>query len=259
MVRADGREDPAGRTSVAAVLGLINLGVKTLSNAVALSLVIRFLGRDEAGLWAMLQGISMYLGLTELGLGQTVMNIVGALFARRERQRIEETLSTALILYIYIVTPVLLIVVIGGALLPIDRIFLKSVQPDAPGSLRVLFLVTATLTLVRIPLTVFPSALLGLRELAARQWYELTLALATLLATVGVLLARGNLLALLVTTNTVSFAVMAAVYPALIRGRGFDVKVSFSRVRRELLLPFLTNSGLFFVIGLAFIVEPVRG
>lgn len=95
----------------------VNLGVGILSPLILIPLFTRLLGRELYGEFVVITSISYYLGLANLGIGQTVANRVASALANREHAEVEKLVATAfyslvavatlLLIALFILTPFL--------------------------------------------------------------------------------------------------------------------------------------------------------
>jgi O-antigen/teichoic acid export membrane protein len=72
----------------------------TLVRFVAMPILIHGLGRDRYGIYATVVSVVGYVGLLDLGIGISLTKFVAEYYARRDLKRLNEMLSTSLLLYI---------------------------------------------------------------------------------------------------------------------------------------------------------------
>jgi hypothetical protein len=244
-------ENPIRRTSLAGAMMVVTFGLRTLVNLVVISLASRFLVQDEFSLWLVLQSAAMYLALSEMGIAQSISNFTNVALVRNDRPEISRILSTAFGLYWLVVLPVMLVAVVGSWLLPPGRWLVTGMPGALAGTFQVACMLMAVLTLARVPLTVFPASLLGLRELVLWQLYELAVPITLLVATGSALALGGGIVALAVVTNA-SLAVLALlVYPVLIRPRAPFARLSLAHWDPGLVRKLFVNSSFFLSSALA--------
>lgn len=77
------------------VWSYINLGVGVLAPLILIPLFTRFLGRQLYGEYVVITSLSYYLGLANLGLGQTIANRIAAAAANRDDTQVGTLVSTA--------------------------------------------------------------------------------------------------------------------------------------------------------------------
>ena len=72
----------------------------TLIRFVAMPILIHGLGRDRYGIYATVMSVVGYVGLLDLGIGISLTKFVAEYYATRDFRRLNEMLSTSLLLYI---------------------------------------------------------------------------------------------------------------------------------------------------------------
>jgi O-antigen/teichoic acid export membrane protein len=246
-------ESPVHRTVGAGILSGVSLVLKICGNIITIPLAIRFLGKQEYGLFVVLQSLSTYFALCELGIGQSVLNFQNVAYAQGEHGQVNRILTTTFGLYCLIATPIWLLSTLVIATQPVGAWFLKDAPPLLGGYFKPYLFVVATLALLRVPLVVFPVTLLGVRESALRQWVEFANAVFLLVGTVTVLFLGGRLLALIVVTNLGLIALALSAYP-LVRVRHPEIGIGWKYWTPALLAPIFGNSIFFFLynVGLLF-------
>ncbi|MFZ0819293.1 MAG: hypothetical protein WAM91_04435 [Candidatus Acidiferrales bacterium] len=251
-------ESPVHRTIGAGALSVFNLGLKIVSNFILILVALKFLGREEYGLWILLQSLATYLALSELGISQTVCNFQNVAFARGDYKQVGRILVSTFWLYCLIVA--IAAILFSGVVLtqPVNVWFLKDPgSVSAPKFAMYLFL-AGTFALLRVPLTVFPVTLVGLREVALRQVLETVSAISLLVFTLGALIAGGKILALILATNLAYMLAQVLGY-ALTRTRHPEVRFSLSLLDKSLMGPIFGNSIFFFLYGLGLLFQRLAG
>lgn len=67
---------------------------------VSLPIIIHGLGNDRYGIYATVMGVVSYVGLLDLGIGISLTKFVAEYYARKDFRRLNDMLSTALLLYL---------------------------------------------------------------------------------------------------------------------------------------------------------------
>ena len=252
------KESPVHRTFAAWTLSLLSLGIKIGGNVVIIPLALHFLGRQDYGLWIVLQSIGTYLALSDLGIGQTVLNFQNVAYTKGDLREVNRVLTTVFGIHWIIIAAVWVIAAYIFVTQPIEKWFLK----DASGSAAFLFkgylALAGTLALLRVPLNVFPATLLGLRELTLRQFFEVAVAISVPLGTILTLLAGGKVLALIWVTNGVVIVLPLLAY-SLARSRHGYLRLSREFWTPSLFWPLLSNSLFFFLYGLGLLFQRLVG
>jgi O-antigen/teichoic acid export membrane protein len=72
----------------------------TLIRFIAMPILIRGLGQDRYGIYATVTSVVGYVGLLDLGIGISLTKFVAEYYAKRDYRRLNEMLSTSLLLYV---------------------------------------------------------------------------------------------------------------------------------------------------------------
>ena len=203
------REKPRARTVSAWVLLNASLVCKVVANIWLVRVSLDYLGTEEYAVWVTLQSVVMYLALSEAGLGQTVMNWTGDAFARGERRRVNEVITTGFGVYWILIGAAWLVLTACCLLAPVDAFFFGSGRAPVAVSFALCLWVLGTLTLARLPFVTFGAALGGLRELPLRNALEIASQVGLVAVTVLVLASGGRLLALVIGVGAILLVVTA--------------------------------------------------
>jgi O-antigen/teichoic acid export membrane protein len=150
-----------------AVWGIVTSYASTLVTAVAgfllVPIVLRFVTREDYGLWAAVGQAIGYLALLDLGIGSAVIRRTAQL---RERPDVEEaasrTISTAVAIYSGLA---LAFLAVGLSLSPVIP-HLLHLSPAQARAGRVLFLLMTAYGALSFPLRISLKALYGLQQMA---------------------------------------------------------------------------------------------
>jgi O-antigen/teichoic acid export membrane protein len=257
---------PALRTSPrpldAAVSGAFWANLLLIANTVLRSgttillmpALIAILGEEQYALWITISTVTMYVSLSEAGIGQSVVNSVGEAFARGDLTRIGQVQSTAHVLYWILVIPTAILSLACLVFLPVDRWLLADADAHH-GPLLVACLMTAiVLALARIPMLVFPGLLTGLQQMPTRLACELA---TTILVAVGTLTAAAlgaGLMGMTIAVNLLLFTATISLGLLSSRGRPW-ARLRISKFRSALLWPLAANSGFFFLMSAAAVLD----
>lgn len=242
----------------ASALAAANLALKIGSNFLLIPLSLRYLGRQEYAVWIILQSLSVYLTLSEMGIGQTIVNYENVAYARGDFDELNRIFTSVFGLYWAIVIPVW---IVGTGLLvvmPVENWFLKDVSASAATGFRGFLFLAGTLALVRVPLTVFPATLLGVRELVWRQIVDGVYAVYLLVTTFVALVAGGKILSLILVTNIGLAVIMAGSY-GLVKLRHPQVKLAPRYWSPAKIPELFGNSIFFFLYNLGLLFQRLAG
>jgi O-antigen/teichoic acid export membrane protein len=96
-MREEGTARKVVRNTLFNYLAIISV---TLVRFIAMPILIHGLGRDRYGIYATVTSVVGYVGLLDLGIGISLTKFVAEYYARRDFRRLNEMLSTSLLLYI---------------------------------------------------------------------------------------------------------------------------------------------------------------
>lgn len=242
------------RTVSANLLYVLNTVVRSFTTLAVMPLLIHWMGADEYALWVTICAVTMYVCLSEAGLGQAVVNSVGAAYARGDLERVGQIQSSAFALYWLMVTPVAVACLAALSWLPVDHWMLAPEDQGYGGLLVFCLRISILLALMRIPLLVFPAVLSGLRLLPHRLTWELATGLLAAGASVGAAWAGLGLMGVSTATNAVLLVAAAAVYLQSARNRPW-ARIRARHIRSDLFRPLATSSFFFFVISGSFLLD----
>jgi O-antigen/teichoic acid export membrane protein len=251
-------ESPVHRTFAASFLSAVNLLLKVAASFILIPITMRYLGREQYGIWVVLQSFAGYLALSELGIGQTVCNFQNVAFARDEHDDINRILFTTLGIYCFVAMVAWSLFISFTLAAPVVQWLLKDPSYGNLVHFRACLLLTGTFVLLRIPLTVFPVTLMGLRQTFFRQVVDTAIAISGLISVLLTLSLGGRLLALIVVTNVVTAACMFLGYP-LARYRHPEVTLKARYWSPQLIWPIFSNSLFFFLYGLGLLFQRIAG
>src|SRR6266478_2338764 len=172
------KESPARRSIAAGLLSAISLALKISSNLLLIPLTLAVLGAKEYGLWIVLATVGNCLALSEMGIGQTILNFQSVAFAKGDYRGVNRVLTPVFGLYWLIVIPFGALAVLWIVFTSPDQWLIKDAPLGLSVGLKPLLALTAALALLRVPGNVFPATLLGVREVAVRQLLEIVFIIA---------------------------------------------------------------------------------
>ncbi|MFH1645781.1 MAG: hypothetical protein ABIB11_05095, partial [Candidatus Omnitrophota bacterium] len=144
-----------------------NVIISLLNTLITIPLYLRYLGKEEYGIWLTVLGLVSYLGFSNLGIGDTMINMVTDAYARKDIKKVNTVISTAFFSYLKIVGGLLIAVWLIGGRLP-WHLFIK-VSPELAHSLKIVLLISATVFLMQIPLKLMALTLRALNLIYKEQ------------------------------------------------------------------------------------------
>ncbi len=258
MTVAPLKESPARRSIAAGLLSVISLALKISSNLLLIPLTLSFLGAKEYGLWIVLMTVGNCLALSEMGIGQTILNFQSVAFARGDYRGINRVLTTVFGLYWLIIIPIGALAIMWIVFTSPDQWLIKDAPLGLSVGLKPLLALTAALALLRVPGNVFPATLLGVREVAVRQLLEIVFIIALTVVTAVVLFLGGGLLALVIAVPLAWILVPLLCYPVA-KFRHPQLQLHVRHWTPSILWPLLSNSFFFFLYALGLLFQRFGG
>jgi len=246
-----GQQGSAVRGALTANLLIItNTLLRSCSTLIIMPLMVVALGQQVYGLWITISTVTMYLSLSDSGLGQTVVNKIGHAHTLGQPERVSQIMATAHVLYWLLVLTVGAVAVTLILTLPLGSLLLSEADAHHEPLLRACLVLSTVLALARIPMLVFPGLLIGVRKLPLRVGWEIAGTLFTLAVTAIALVWGANLVGITVVVNTSLLVSTAAICLSSARC-GTWARLRLSQFKPSLLLPLATNSSFFFLISAA--------
>src|SRR5262245_36674505 len=141
------------RVGIGVLASYANTGTSFLCNFLVVPIYLKYLGRDDYGLWITVSGLVAYLALLNLGIAQTTANRLGEAVARNERERQSHILSTGFWFFTGVALTPQLAAVLAGPWLP-WHLLVKG-QTQLSDTAKLVLIVLPTTFLLELPLTLF--------------------------------------------------------------------------------------------------------
>ena len=225
-----------------------NMGVTTACSMIAVPLYVRYLGKEEYGLWLVILSLLWPLTVMALGFPTVTQNMLAEAHARGDWEEVRRVLATgfALLAASTLMGCGLMVVLARSGVLA--RLFKASSSLQARALLVVLISV-AGYALAQ-PLQVFRMALRAFERVDLEQEGLSIQAILNLLAVIAVLLLGGRLLAVAIVYACVQ--VLSGGFFLLYLKRRFPSSgFSFAHVSRRMGLAMLVPGFHFFVLSLS--------
>jgi len=197
------------------VASYANTAVGMLSNFVAIPLYLRYLGREEYGLWMTISGVVLYLGLLNFGITQATENHFGTAVARRNTLEQCRVLSTGFWWYLSIVAAAIVLLAAAEPWLPL-HVLVNGTGDLAQKTPRV-FLVASTCYLIELPFRIFPGCLRNIGKIDVQQWLGVVQAVLRLAVAFACLALGGSIVGLIVAMTATNVAIYVSSYLVLRR------------------------------------------
>jgi O-antigen/teichoic acid export membrane protein len=206
------------KNAIANVLGFV---AQFAVSIVLAPIVMRALGPDRYGVWALAESVLAYLLLFDLGVGSALVRFVPRHLARGDICGLNRTFSACLAFFTFAAFGAGACVATGVVLCPVNWL---GVPPEHVSEVRVVLLAAiANFTFV-LPLSVFPALLDGLNAFSAKTLVRTLFLLARIPATLWVIRGERPLLGmilLLSLSNILESLVIAAAVVRRIPGLRF--------------------------------------
>ncbi|HVA81045.1 MAG TPA: lipopolysaccharide biosynthesis protein [Candidatus Binataceae bacterium] len=232
---------PGRRAMSSIIWSYANWASTILSPLVMVPLYVRFLGAKTYGQWLVILSVSSYLGLANLGLGQTISNRIAEAGASRGESEVSRLLATAFVSY------ATLAVVLLAALAVLTPLFAGPLNLGGSPGLLVAFGVYVALNLASFPLRIFPMLLRGFQRVDLEQRIGVTANVARI-AALAVALAVGlKLLSVAIINGATMIASCVAAF-LWTRGLGPQARLRVSNfsngMLREMIRPSIAFLGI---------------
>lgn len=173
------------------------MGLTVVVRSIANLLIVRFglsqLGETAYGQFVVLQSMITYLNLSDLGVGQAIMNSQAATFIDNDSLIRKKILSSGIAVFTVIAITVWLAANSSIYFAP----SLGAATHLEPNEFAFYFAVLSGLSLMTLPLNGYSASLGGLRFLKSRALWDITLNLGMTVLTLAYLKPTNNLLAIL--------------------------------------------------------------
>ena len=245
-------ERTALRVFTASGLMGVNLVVRALTGFALVGLGVRYLPGAECGLWLLLQSIAGYLFLADFGVGQNIVNRVGELTALRRDEDISATVTNGAALYVALVGVIWVAFVALCWRTQLTHHLIKEASSMQARQFDLLLVPYGTLVLARVPLTVFTSALTGLREQSARATYEIATTLVGFGAIAATLMGTHDLVATILVQGGGLVVLGALSYPVL-KSRFHKPVLCWHSLSLTMIGTLAKRSGLLFLFSVTYL------
>jgi O-antigen/teichoic acid export membrane protein len=175
----------------------------TLIRFIAMPILIHGLGQDRYGIYATVMSVVGYVGLLDLGIGISLTKFVAEYYAKRDFRRLNEMLSTSLLLYLGLgILGSAILIAFSGLL--VEHVFDIPVSLQTEG--RYVFWISALALFNGLTLGIFGNLLNGIQ----RQDITRTIAIGNALITYS-----GSILLVSLGFKLVAFMLFATVMDVL--------------------------------------------
>jgi O-antigen/teichoic acid export membrane protein len=150
----------ANKLILNSVSGTVLYAVNVVVAFVISPVLIRSLGNRDYGLWELVMGVIGYMGLLDLGIGQALVQFVSLADGKKDRDNLQQTISTAFAFFALIGV----VAVVIFAILSRYPSLIIGNQTDKIASVGTIFLLLGLNASMLFPLQVFLATLMGLQR-----------------------------------------------------------------------------------------------
>jgi len=222
----------------------LNTGISMLSNLILIPMYLHYLGKEQYGLWLVVLSMVGYLGLSNLGIAQSVSNFVASANAKRDQDGIRAIVATGFWLYIIIVFIVLIFVLGAVILAQLESLF--KVSSSLEKVVAPVLIISSVFFLLQLPLTIFRVTLRSLNLIYKEQLFGILFTVMQFVGVLVILLFGIGIIGLSVVYGAVGvlsglilFTYLRSIVPGISVSRKFVDK----KLAKELMTP-----GIYFFI-----------
>ncbi len=230
-----------------AFVSYLNTAVSLSSNLILVPMYLFYFGKEEYGLWLVVLSIVSYLGFSNLGIAQSVANLVASANAKNNFDGIKIIAATGFWLYACIVFVVMVIVYCGLFVVPVED-FLNVPESLKNVVIPVLVISSASF-LLKLPLTIFNVTLRSLNLIYKEQLFGLAFTIIQTAGVVVILLSGTGIVGLSIVyglTGLISSLVLGLyLYKSI---PGFSISRKF--VSRKMVGSLISPGMYFFLLQL---------
>ena len=226
----------------------LNTAVSMVSNLVLVPMYLFYFGKEEYGLWLVVLSIVSYLGFSNLGIAQSVANLVAGTNAKNDTEGINSIVATGFWLYVAIIILVSIIIISVVLIVPLED--LLNVPETLKNVVIPVFVISSTFFLLKLPMSIFNVTLRSLNLIYKEQLFGLLFTVIQFIGVVFVLFSGSGIIWLSVVygaTGLLSGIVLFVYLHKLVPGFSVSSKFASKTRVKNLLAP----GGYFFVLQLA--------
>lgn len=234
----------------ATMLIIVGIGVRSLTNIILIRLGFQYLGETQFGFWVLMQSLVSYLNLSDLGVGQGIMNAQAVNAEKRDHAGAIRVLSSGALIFAIVA----LVVWSVSNLVVVASPGLWTSAVLSHEEFKKYFVLLSALSLAALPLSAFSASLGGLRDLTVRYAWDISLVVAVALTTSIMFITGQTMLAVLATPLAVQLA-WYIIPVGLVAIRHSGVTFKFSSISRPTVKALVGSSSFIFLMSLALLTQ----
>jgi O-antigen/teichoic acid export membrane protein len=185
-----------GRAALGVITNHASALVMAVAGFVLVPIMLRYIGREDYGLWATVGQVLGYLALLDLGVGSAIVRRAAQLRESNDAERVNRMISTGVALYCAFAAVFMICGLAVSILLP----KWQAIPPERSSIAVTAFVLMVTYTAVSFPLRIGINALVGYQRMALANLLNLAASLLTIVIAVFLLRVGAGLLALPIGT-----------------------------------------------------------
>jgi O-antigen/teichoic acid export membrane protein len=145
------------RNSQAALTGIITLAVRFISigsGLLSISITARYLGKEQFGVWLLLSTFMNWVALADLGLTNSLTNILATALAKEDRQTAKQSVASAFFPMVGLGIILLAIALISSLFIAWEGVLNLHLSPASAIDTRMAIVVAMCLFAISIPLSI---------------------------------------------------------------------------------------------------------
>lgn len=176
---------------------LLSRGVGILVSAISLPLTVRYLGPQQYGIWVTVSTTVMMLGVLDLGVANSLTNLMSRAYAQEDRLGAQRFYSTAFWVSVLIACAIGLSAFAVWPLVPWASLFHLS-DPQITREASLCVAVALVFFLLSLPLNLVHRALSGYQQTQVTNYFNLISGVIGVIVIVFVIRLHGSLLTLMI-------------------------------------------------------------
>ncbi|HLD82347.1 MAG TPA: polysaccharide biosynthesis C-terminal domain-containing protein [Candidatus Omnitrophota bacterium] len=218
----------------------LNTGISILSNLILVPMYLNYLGKEQYGLWLVVLSLVSYFGFLNLGITQSVANLVAGANAKNNLSGIRSIVATGFWLFAALAFIAALFLAGLFKFIPMDNLI--KVSGGLKEVIASLLIISSLFFLLKLPLTVFRVALRSLNLIYKEQLFVI---LGTVIQFLGVLLVlvfKIGLIGLAVVYGSAEIIASLIIFMYLVRlipGLSLSIKLMDKALVKKLIKPSL--------------------
>ena len=142
-----------------ALLGYVNMFATMIVTFFYTPIMLKLMGQQEYGLYALVSSIIAYLSVLDMGFGNAMIRFVSKTQARKEETKEKEI--NGLFLFLYSIIGVIALIIGAILMANIEKFFSYSLSPEELGKAKIIMGILVGTVAVSFPLSVFDSYIIA--------------------------------------------------------------------------------------------------